>query len=174
MSYLIAFFVLIAVIIASIIINTSNTTIIYPVYLFNFLNVNIDDSFKTKQIDEYNLLIDDDGLETINYEEIKRLRKEEKITPFYVRLSTNLESYLHTIFKVNYVLLCQNINKVFNVGDYIVVKNSGNYYVREVAVDNGGKVSVYKPEGRTNTEDINRMDIVGKVTSYNKFRVGWV
>lgn len=174
MSYFIAFFIFVVIVIISIIINNIDTTIVHPVYLFNFLKTNIDDDFRTKSINKDRLLIDDDGLDTINYEELKKLWRKERITPFYIRISTKLNSYLYTIFKEGYVVLCKKDNRVYSEGDFIVVRSFGNYYLREVASDNSGNVSVYKPEGKNSTEDVNRMDIIGKITSYNKYRIGWV
>lgn len=171
--YIIIFFGVLFVLIISFIINNTDTTVVHPIYLFNFLKTKINTDFKTESIDRDKILIDDDGLDTINAMELKNLGKKERIIPFYVKVSTKLDSYLYNIFKDNYIILCKRENKIYSKEDYIVVKNCGNYYLRQVKSDNGGKVSVYKPDG-FNTEDINRMDIEGKVISYNKYRIGWV
>lgn len=175
MTYVIGLIIVVVVLIVSFIIN-NNTRIIYPVYLFEFVNEFINDDFRIKHMTESNLLIDDDGFETLSVSDLKRMKRKEKIIPVFVKTSNILDSYLYRVFKDEYIVLCKKENKVFEVGDFIVVIHQGNYYLREVYNDDkSGKVAVYRPcKDCVDPEFVNRMDIVGEVVSYNKYRMGWV
>ena len=152
MTYAIGIIVVVIILVVSFIIN-DNTRIIYPVYLFEFVNKYINDDFRTKHMTESNLLIDDDGFETLSVSDLKRMKKEEKIIPVFVKTSNTLDSYLYEVFKDEYIVLCKKENKIFKVGDFIVVNHLGNYYLREVYNDDkSGKIAV----------------------SYNKYKMGWV
>lgn len=164
---------IIAVIIV-LVVNNSNI-IIHPIYLFNFINKHI--NYKTKELDRSKILIDDDGLDSLSLEDLKRKRKKDNIILFYVKFSIN-SSYLYRVFKDDYIILCRKINKIYKPGNFIVVVNQGNYYIREVYSDNkNNKVAVFSPEKENSNielEYINRMDIVGEVINYNKYRLGLI
>jgi hypothetical protein len=166
--------IIIIAIIVVIIINSSKTILIRPVYLSSFINKQI--NYKTKEINKHSILIDDDGLDSLSLEDLKKRRKEENLILFYVKFLVN-NSYLYTVFKDNYIIICRKISKVYKSGDFIVVKNNhGNYYIREVySDDRNNKVAVFNPERKDfNIEYINRMNIVGEVINYNKYRIDWI
>ena len=175
MTYAIGIIVVVIILVVSFIIN-DNTRIIYPVYLFEFVNKYINDDFRTKQMTESNLLIDDDGFETLSVSDLKRMKRKEKIIPVFVKTSNTLDSYLYEVFKDEYIVLCKKENKIFKVGDFIVVNHQGNYYLREVYNDDKSvKIAVYRPCKDCVDLDVgSRIEIDGEVVSYNKYRMGWV
>lgn len=174
-TYFIGFMIFMGIVMVALLINNLSTILVYPCYLFGFINKQIDDDFSTEQINNSKLLIDDDGLETLSLEDLKKMRKEEKIIPLYVKFSNKLDSYLYTIFKDRYIVFYKKVNKTYKPGDFIVVNNYENYYIREVCNDENNKVAVFKPKGKDiDPEYVSRMDIIGEVVGYNKYRIGWV
>jgi len=177
--YLICVIAVVIIIIASLIIDNFNTITIYPAYLFEFINRKINDEFNIKSLTESNLLVDDDGFEILSVNDFKKLKKVKNLIPVSIKISNTLYSYLNIVFKSDYIVLCEKVDKniIFKPNDFILVYNYGNYYIREVCNDNGNdKVLVYSPKGRhiDYAEFINRVDIVGKVINYNKYRVNWI